>query len=77
MVRELREIGVTIILTTHYIHEAEEMADRVGVINNGKIIIVEEKAKLMKMIALNRRTKIFVYKKPTGFLIIILRLQLL
>lgn len=48
MVRELRESGVTIILTTHYIEEAEEMADRVGVINGGKIVIVEEKTKLMQ-----------------------------
>jgi len=48
MVRELRERGVTIILTTHYIEEAEEMADRVGVINKGEIILVEEKTALMK-----------------------------
>ncbi|MCC0048586.1 MAG: ABC transporter ATP-binding protein [Rhodobiaceae bacterium] len=47
-VRELRENGVTVILTTHYIEEAEEMADRVGVINNGEIIVVEEKAELMR-----------------------------
>ena len=46
MVRALRETGVTIILTTHYIEEAEEMADRVGVINNGEIILVEDKADL-------------------------------
>ena len=44
----LRESGVTIILTTHYIAEAEQMADRVGVINNGEIILVEEKTKLMR-----------------------------
>ncbi len=48
MVRRLREQGVTIILTTHYIEEAEEMADRVGVINNGEIILVEEKDALMR-----------------------------
>ncbi|MBO6678581.1 ABC transporter ATP-binding protein [Parvibaculum sp.] len=48
MVRKLRESGVTIILTTHYIEEAEEMADRVGVINHGEIILVEEKNRLMK-----------------------------
>ncbi|MBA3424934.1 MAG: ABC transporter ATP-binding protein [Rubrobacter sp.] len=48
MVRRLREGGVTIILTTHYIVEAEEMADRIGVINNGEIILVEEKAELMR-----------------------------
>jgi len=48
LVRALRESGVTIILTTHYIEEAEEMADRVGVINKGELIVVEEKASLMK-----------------------------
>lgn len=48
MVRKLRASGVTIILTTHYIEEAEEMADRIGVINGGKLILVEEKAALMR-----------------------------
>jgi len=48
LVRGLRERGVTIILTTHYIEEAEEMADRVGVILNGELILVEEKTALMK-----------------------------
>jgi len=48
VVRTLRASGVTIILTTHYIEEAEEMADRVGVINNGEIILVEDKAALMQ-----------------------------
>jgi len=48
LVRGLRERGVTIILTTHYIEEAEEMADRVGVILNGELILVEEKTNLMK-----------------------------
>jgi ABC-2 type transport system ATP-binding protein len=48
MVRGLRASGVTIILTTHYIEEAEEMADRVGVINNGQIILVDDKATLMR-----------------------------
>src|ERR1700749_2832255 len=47
MVRGLRESGVTIILTTHYIEEAQEMADRIGVINKGELILVEEKAALM------------------------------
>ncbi len=47
MVRALRENGVTIILTTHYIEEAEEMADRIGVISKGEIILVEDKAALM------------------------------
>jgi ABC-2 type transport system ATP-binding protein len=48
MVRRLREDGTTIILTTHYIEEAEEMADRVGVINKGELILVEDKTELMK-----------------------------
>jgi ABC-2 type transport system ATP-binding protein len=48
MVRGLRESGVTIILTTHYIEEAEEMADRVGMISKGEIILVEDKAALMQ-----------------------------
>ena len=48
MVRELRESGVTIILTTHYIEEAEEMADRVGVINQGQVVLVEDKHTLMQ-----------------------------
>lgn len=47
-VRELQEIGVTIILTTHYIEEAEEMANRIGVINKGKMILIEDKESLMK-----------------------------
>jgi len=47
LVRALRETGVTIILTTHYIEEAEEMADRIGVINKGQIILTENKAELM------------------------------
>jgi ABC-2 type transport system ATP-binding protein len=54
MVRRLRERGVTIILTTHYIEEAEEMADRVGVINKGELIVVEEKHALMRK--LGRKT---------------------
>jgi ABC-2 type transport system ATP-binding protein len=48
VVRSLRDTGVTIILTTHYIEEAEEMADRIGVINNGEIILVEDKKELMR-----------------------------
>ncbi len=47
VVRSLRDSGVTIILTTHYIHEAEDMADRIGVINKGELILVEDKAELM------------------------------
>jgi ABC-2 type transport system ATP-binding protein len=54
MVRSLRESGVTIILTTHYINEAEEMADRIGVINNGEIILVEEKSELMRKLGQKR-----------------------
>ena len=54
LVRRLRDQGVTIILTTHYIEEAEEMADRVGVILKGELILVEEKAALMKK--LGRKT---------------------
>ena len=48
MVRGLRESGVTIILTTHYIEEAQDMADRIGIINNGEIILVEDKTVLME-----------------------------
>lgn len=48
LVRGLRETGVTVILTTHYIDEAEEMADRIGVISKGKVILVEGKAELMR-----------------------------
>ncbi len=50
MVRSLRERGVTIILTTHYIEEAEEMADRIGVISQGALILVEDKVRLMKQL---------------------------
>ena len=56
MVRGLRERGVTIILTTHYIEEAEEMADRIGVINKGRLIIVEEKTTLMKKLGKRQLT---------------------
>ena len=56
MVRSLRAGGVTIILTTHYIEEAEEMADRVGVINHGELILVEEKAALMAKLGRRRLT---------------------
>ncbi len=48
VVRSLRESGVTIILTTHYIEEAEQIADRIGIINHGEIILVQEKARLMR-----------------------------
>ncbi len=56
MVRKLRESGVTIILTTHYIEEAEEMADRVGVISKGAIILVEDKALLMQKLGKTQLT---------------------
>jgi ABC-2 type transport system ATP-binding protein len=56
MMRMLRETGVTIILTTHYIVEAEKMADRIGVINNGEIILVEEKTELMRTLGKKQLT---------------------
>jgi ABC-2 type transport system ATP-binding protein len=55
-VRSLRATGVTIILTTHYIDEAEEMADRIGVINNGEIVLVEDKAELMRKLGKKQLT---------------------
>ena len=54
VVRALRETGVTIILTTHYIEEAEQMADRIGVISHGEIILVEEKTELMRKLGQKR-----------------------
>ncbi len=56
LVRKLRQQGVTIILTTHYIEEAEEMADRVGVIDHGKLLLVEDKAALMRKLGKRRLT---------------------
>ena len=56
LVRRLRENGVTIILTTHYIDEAEEMADRIGVINRGELIVVEEKHALMQKLGKKQLT---------------------
>jgi ABC-2 type transport system ATP-binding protein len=56
LVRRLRDSGVTIILTTHYIEEAEEMADRVGVINRGQIILVEDKTHLMQKLGKKQLT---------------------
>jgi ABC-2 type transport system ATP-binding protein len=56
MVRRLRESGVTIVLTTHYIDEAEEMADRIGVINKGELILVEEKRELMRKLGKKQLT---------------------
>ncbi|MDG4899253.1 MULTISPECIES: ABC transporter ATP-binding protein [unclassified Mesorhizobium] len=66
MVRRLREDGVTIILTTHYIEEAEAMADRVGVINRGEIILVEGKAELMRK--LGRKQMTLELRAPLGAL---------
>jgi ABC-2 type transport system ATP-binding protein len=56
LVRRLRDSGVTIILTTHYIEEAEEMADRIGVINKGQLIVVEDKALLMRKLGKRQLT---------------------
>ncbi len=56
LVRQLREEGTTIILTTHYIEEAEEMADRVGVIRRGELILVEDKVELMRKLGQKRLT---------------------
>jgi ABC-2 type transport system ATP-binding protein len=56
MVRALRDTGVTIILTTHYIEEAEQMADRIGVIDQGEIVLVEEKSALMEKLGTKRLT---------------------
>ncbi|MBI4273634.1 MAG: ABC transporter ATP-binding protein [Rhizobiales bacterium] len=62
IVRSLRASGVTIILTTHYIEEAEEMADRIGIINNGEIILVEDKAELMRKLG-QKQLKLELKKK--------------
>jgi ABC-2 type transport system ATP-binding protein len=56
MVRNLRDTGVTIILTTHYIEEAEEMADRIGVIDKGELVLVEDKARLMRKLGKKQLT---------------------
>jgi ABC-2 type transport system ATP-binding protein len=56
MVRGLQQRGVTIILTTHYIEEAEEMAERIGVISHGEIILVEDKARLMQQLGRKQLT---------------------
>src|SRR6187401_3579066 len=62
LVRRLRDQGVTIILTTHYIDEAEEMADRIGVVNHGELVVVEEKAALMKK--LGKRELTVILQEP-------------
>ncbi|MEA2856277.1 MAG: type transport system ATP-binding protein, partial [Methylobacteriaceae bacterium] len=56
LVRELRDSGVTIILTTHYIEEAEDMADRVGVMSKGELILVKEKSALMRKLGKKQLT---------------------
>ena len=56
LVRELRAAGVTIILTTHYIEEAEEMADRIGIIDKGRLVLVEDKAELMRKLGRKQLT---------------------
>jgi ABC-2 type transport system ATP-binding protein len=61
-VRRLRDRGVTIILTTHYIEEAEEMADRVGVIDRGRLVLVEETAELMRKFG-KRRLSIMMQQR--------------
>lgn len=61
-VRSLREMGITIILTTHYIEEAQEMADRVGIINKGDLILTEDKKTLMHK--MGKRRMIFVLREP-------------
>jgi ABC-2 type transport system ATP-binding protein len=62
LVRSLRETGVTIILTTHYIEEAQEMADRIGIINNGNLILTEEKNSLIEK--MGKRQMIFLLREP-------------
>jgi ABC-2 type transport system ATP-binding protein len=64
VVRDLRESGVTVILTTHYIEEAEQMADRVGVINHGEIILVQDKESLM--VELGRKQLFLCLNEPLG-----------
>ena len=65
VVRELRSSGVTIILTTHYIEEAEEMADRIGVINKGELILVEDKDELMRKLG-KKQLVLHLQKKLDG-----------
>jgi len=62
VVRQLRDTGVTVILTTHYIEEAEEMADRVGVINHGEIILVADKTELMRRLGKKQLT-LYLHKR--------------
>ena len=64
LVRDLRDTQVTVILTTHYIEEAEEMADRVGVINGGRLLLVEEKAALMRKLGKRKLTLVLHHPLP-------------
>lgn len=73
MIRRLREAGTTIILTTHYIAEAEEMADRIGVINKGELIQLEDKATLMRKLGKKQLT--LTLQEPLGTLPETLRTQ--
>jgi len=69
LVRSLRATGVTVILTTHYIEEAEEMADRIGIINHGRLLLVEEKTRLMRQLGqkcLTLRLREPVSRLPAG-----------
>ena len=61
MIRSLKVSGVTVILTTHYIKEAEELADRVGIINRGKLLLVDKKEALMKKLG---KQKLIVHIEP-------------
>ena len=65
LVKDLRSNGATIILTTHYIEEAEEIADRVGIINKGKLLVIEEKSTLMQKMG-DRRLIIHLRDKITN-----------
>jgi ABC-2 type transport system ATP-binding protein len=62
VVRQLRDTGVTVILTTHYIEEAEEMADRIGVINKGEIVLVEQKSSLMQKLG-RKQLKLYLHDR--------------
>jgi ABC-2 type transport system ATP-binding protein len=66
LVRELRETGVTVILTTHYIEEAEEMADRIGIIAKGQLLLVEDKTELMHK--LGKKQVTLVLQEPLAAL---------
>jgi ABC-2 type transport system ATP-binding protein len=65
LVRRLRDTGVTVILTTHYIEEAEDMADRVGVIDGGRLLLVEGTAKLMRKLGKRRLTLVLQHRMET------------